>query len=121
MRLLKIILLSVIAVAFVFSSAFATGNVEKGKALFNDAKAFGAPGEKSCSSCHPSGKGLEKAGDKGRKEWKNPAGTWLTLEDASNVCIMMANKGKAIDPRSEEMKDLVAYIKSLGKKEMKKK
>jgi hypothetical protein len=29
---------------------------------------------------------------------------------------MMANKGKTIDPRSQEMMDLVAYIKSLGKK-----
>ena len=40
----------------------------------------------------------------------------MSLEDASNVCIIMANKGKAIDPKSEDMKNLVAYIKSLGKK-----
>lgn len=38
-----------------------------------------------------------------------------SLEDAINVCTMMADKGKAIDPKSEEMKDLIAHIKSLDK------
>lgn len=115
MKYLKMVVLSVTAVGLIFSFAFAAGNVEKGKAMFNDAKAFGAPGEKSCSSCHPNGKGLEKAGEKGKKTWKNPAGVFLSLEDTINVCIVMANKGKALDPKSQEMIDLVAYIKSLGK------
>ena len=116
MKKIGIAVISALAICISVSFAFAAGNVEKGKALFNDAKAFGAPGEKSCNSCHPDGKGLEKAGMRGKKEWKNPGGTWLNLEDANNVCIMMANKGKTIDPRSKEMKDLVAYIKSLAKK-----
>jgi cytochrome c peroxidase len=103
-------------IGLIATPTFAAGNIEKGKALFNDPKAFGAPGEKSCNSCHPNGKGLEKAGMKGRKDWTNPGGKWLALEDANNVCIMMANKGKTIDPRSQEMMDLVAYIKSLSKK-----
>jgi len=97
----------------IFSFAFAA-DIEKGKALFNDPKAFGGQAKKSCGSCHPNGQGLEKSGD--MKEWKNPAGTWMSLEDASNVCIVMALKGKAIDPKSQDMKNLVAYIKSLGKK-----
>ena len=116
MKILKVSLLSVIALALVFSFAFAAGNVEKGKALFNDPKFSG--GTKACSECHPDGKGLEKAGEKGRTEWKNPAGMWLSLEDASNVCLMMANKGMAIDPKGEDMKALIAYIKSLSKKKM---
>jgi cytochrome c553 len=111
----KILLLSMIAVALILSFAYAAGNVEKGKALFNDPKAFNATGEKSCNSCHPDGKGLEKAGVEGKETWTNPGGTWLALEDANNVCIMMANKGKTIDPMSEDMKDLVAFIKSLAK------
>lgn len=114
MKKISIAVISALAVCISVSFAFAAGNVEKGKALFNDPKAFG--GVNSCNSCHPDGKGLEKAGARGKKEWKNPGGTWLNLEDASNVCIMMANKGKTIDPKSEEMKDLVAYIKSLAKK-----
>ena len=114
MKYFKILLLSMITVTLVFSVAYAAGNVDKGKALFDDPKAFNAPGEKSCSSCHPDGKGLEKAGAEGKKTWTNPGGTWLALEDANNVCIMLANKGKTIDPMSEDMKDLVAFIKSLG-------
>jgi mono/diheme cytochrome c family protein len=117
LKFLKVMFMTAIAVAFVFSFSFAAGNASKGKALFDNPKAFGAPGLKSCSSCHPGGKGLEMAGKRSRKEWTNPAGTWLSIEDASNVCIMMANKGKTIDPRSGDMKDLIAYIRSLaGKK-----
>lgn len=116
MKHFKVALFFVLAVGLIVSYAFAAGNVEKGKAMFNDPKAFGAPGPTACSQCHPNGKGLEKAGEKGRKDWKNPAGVFLSLEDTINVCIFMANKGKAIDPRGAEMMDLVAYIKSLAKK-----
>ena len=96
------------------TSAFAAGDAKKGKMLFDYAKFAG--GSVSCSSCHPDGKGLEKTGMKGKKVWKNPAGIWLSLEDASNVCIVLANKGTAIDPKSADMRDLVAYIKSLSMK-----
>ena len=117
MKILKVVMLSMIAIGITASLAFAgvgmmEGNVEKGKALFNDPKAF--HGSTSCSSCHPDGKGLEKAGMMGKKEWINPAGKFKSLEEAINACITMANKGKAIDPKSEEMKDMVAYIQSLG-------
>ncbi len=114
MQFCKIILLALISCGLIFSFAFAAGNIEKGKALFNDPKAFSGAAGKSCGTCHPNGQGLEKAGI--MKEWKNPAGKWMSIEDAVNVCIVMANKGTAIDPKSEQMKDLVAYIKSLGKK-----
>ena len=123
MKMLKIIMLAMLAAMFIASSVFAAGviggDAERGKALFNDPKSFG--GSTSCSSCHPDGKGLEKAGMKDRTEWKNPAGTYKSLEEAVNVCITAANKGKAIDTKSQEMKDMLAYIKSLGmamKKEM---
>lgn len=115
MKYIRILLLSAVTVALILSFAYAAGNVEKGKALFNDPKAFNAPGETSCSSCHPDGKGLEKAGAEGKKTWTNPGGTWLALEDANNVCIMLANKGKTINPVADDMKDLVAFIKSLDK------
>ncbi len=122
MKILRILLLAIFVVGLLFSFAFAAGNVEKGKALFDDPKAFSGSGEKSCSSCHPDGKGLEKSGMMGKKEWKNPVGTFKSLEETINSCIIEANKGKAIDPKLEEMKNVVAYIKSLHKgkaKEMK--
>ncbi|MFO0753468.1 MAG: hypothetical protein U0411_09115 [Thermodesulfovibrionales bacterium] len=117
MRIFGKILLTLLLTVGAFSLSFAAGNAERGKKLFNDPKFAGGTSGSSCSTCHPNGKGLERAGEKGRTEWKNPGGTWLTLEDANNVCIMMANKGKTIDPRSQDMKDLVAYIKSLSGKE----
>lgn len=116
MKALKIALFSMIVLGLIFSFAFAAGDVAKGKALFNDPKFAGGTSGNSCNTCHPDGKGLEKSGAKDKKEWKNPAGIWTSIEDASNVCIIMANKGKAIDPKSDEMKNLIAYIKSLGKK-----
>jgi len=125
MNILKMIIFSMIIIGLAASLGFAGdmmggGSVERGKALFNDPKAFG--GSTSCSSCHPDGKGLEKTGMAGRTEWTNPVGTYKSLEETINVCITKANKGKAIDVKSREMKDMVAYIKSLGmgmKKEMK--
>lgn len=111
MRFIKIALLSLIAPALIFSYAFAAADTAKGKTLFNDVKFAGGTAGKSCNSCHPGGKGLEKAADK--KEFNLGGKTQKSLEEAVNVCIVMANKGKAIDVKSDRMKELVAYIKSL--------
>lgn len=75
-------------------------SADRGKALFNDAK-LGTTG-KSCNDCHPSGKGLEKAGSK-------PG-----LDQTINQCITQAIKGKALDVHSVEMQSMEMYIKSLG-------
>jgi cytochrome c len=84
---------------------------ERGKALFNDTKLGGATSGRSCNTCHPDGKGLVGVGEK--KLWKTPGGESTTLEDAVNICITMALNGKALDVKSEQMKNLVAYLKSL--------
>jgi cytochrome c len=109
MKIFKIALLSFLTVSLVFSFAFAAGNVEKGKALFNDPKFAG--GTKACNECHLGGKGLEKSGMK--KEFNIGGDKQMGIEEAANYCIVHANKGKAIDPKSQEMKGIVAYIKSL--------
>ncbi|MDA8432026.1 MAG: hypothetical protein M0Z60_03570 [Nitrospiraceae bacterium] len=114
MKFLKMLLLSAIALSLGVSLAFAAGSVERGKALFNDSK-LGTNGS-TCGLCHPGGKGLEKAGMAGKVEWKTPGGNMKSLEDAINICITMALKGKALDKKSAKMLDLVAYITSLGKK-----
>lgn len=113
MKILKIALLSLIGVGIIFSIAFAAGSVEKGKALFNDAKFAGGTAGKSCNSCHPHGKGLEKSTEK--KEFNIMGKKQMGLEKAVNFCIENALKGKTIDPKSKQMKDLVAYIKYLKK------
>ncbi len=101
MKVLKIALLSTISFGLSFSFAFSAGDVTKGKILFNDAKLGGGTAGRSCNSCHPDGKGLEKAA--GRQD----------LAQVINSCIENALQGKGLGPKSVEMADLIAYIKSL--------
>ena len=98
-----------IAVILVLAAAFGAGivfaaspeaSIDKGNALFNYPK-LGTSG-KSCNTCHPNGKGLERAGEKS------------DLESIINGCITIPLKGKALDPKSVEMQSLVLYVKSLG-------
>ena len=109
MKTLKIAVLALAAIGMVFSAAVASKHMpaERGKALFNDEKFSG--GVKSCNSCHPNGRGLEK-------EFQVMGKSQKTLEEVVNFCLVNANKGKAVDPASDQMKDIVAYIKSLKKK-----
>jgi cytochrome c len=113
MKFFKIAMLTMVALGLLFSGAFAMKHLpeERGKALFNDTKFGGGTAGKSCNSCHPNGKGLENAADK--KEFNIMGKKQKSLEEAVNFCIEMALKGKAIDPKSDQMKDIVAYIKSL--------
>ena len=77
-------------------------SLDKGKALFNDPK-LSTTG-KSCNSCHPDGKGLDKAWEKS------------DLENILNSCITKGLKGKVLNIKSVEMQSLVLYVKSFGAK-----
>ena len=112
MKSLKVI--AVFALVMLAGSAvFAMNHTpeERGKALFNDPQLGGGTAGRSCNTCHPDGKGLYGVAEK--MEWKNPGGTFKSLEQAVNVCITMALKGKALDVKSDQMKDIVSYLKSL--------
>ena len=102
MKTLPIVVISILSISLFIMVAFAGGDPAKGKVLFNDPTLGGGTAGVSCNSCHPDGKGLEKAGE--RKD----------LATFANSCIQKALKGKGLDPNSEEMADLIAYIKSLG-------
>lgn len=106
MKVLKVCVLSIIAMCLVFSSAFAA-DIAKGKALFNDAKLGGGTAGKSCNSCHKDGSGI----DSSKKEFMG--GKAKSLEDAVNMCITMMLKGKAIDAKGADMANITAYIKSV--------
>jgi cytochrome c len=115
MKSLKIVAL--VAISMLLASAVLAMNhtpEDRGKALFNDPKLGGGTSGKSCATCHADGKGLEAVG--GKKEWKTPGGETKSLEDAINICITMALQGKALDVKSEQMKDLVAYLNSIKPK-----
>lgn len=113
MKIARFFLVSFVVVVLAFSLSFAA-DVEKGKALFNDPTLGGGTSGKSCNSCHPDGKGLEKSGKK--KTFTIMGKKQKSLKDAVNFCIENALKGKPIDTKSEDMANIVAYIKSLGKK-----
>jgi cytochrome c553 len=111
MKVIRISLLVCAVTALIASVSLAAGNVEKGKALFNDPEFAG--GVRACSQCHPGGSGLENAGDK--NVFHVAGGTQHSLEEAVNACIVGASGGRAIGVGSEQMKDIVAYIRSLKK------
>ena len=99
---------------FAFSSTLALAKhhtaEERGKVHFNNS-AF-AGGKKSCSTCHPNGRGLEGSGAK--TSFNIMGGEQSSLEQVINVCIVNANKGTALDVSSTEMQELSSYVKSLG-------
>jgi cytochrome c553 len=101
MRGLSIAVFVMISLSLMLTLALAAGDAMKGKVLFNDPKFGGGTVGMSCNSCHPDGKGVEKAAD--RKDLKKQV----------NACIKNALKGKGIDTKSTEMADMVTYIKSL--------
>jgi cytochrome c5 len=112
MKLLQV--LTFIAVAMLMASTITAMQhtpEDRGKVLFNDPKLGGGTAGISCNTCHPDGKGLFGVGEK--KMWKTPGGESQTLEGAVNICITMALKGKALDVKSDQMKDIISYLKSL--------
>ncbi len=108
----RFLILALLVFVFSFTLAFAKHHTleDRGKAHFENA-AF-AGGKKSCSTCHPNGRGLESAGAK--TAFDIMGGEQNSLESVINVCIVNANKGNAIDDNSVEMQELVSYIKSLS-------
>jgi cytochrome c5 len=112
MKSMKVIAV-VAAVMLAASSALAAHHTpeDRGKALFNDPALGGGTAGRSCNTCHPGGKGLFGVAEK--TEWKNPGGMFKSLAETVNTCIVMALKGKALDVNSDQMKDLISYLKSL--------
>ncbi len=89
--------------------AAGAGDPGRGRTIFADPTFAG--GTRACSSCHPDGKGLEKAGSK--KEFHIMGQTQKSLEEAVNACIVGAIGGRAIPVNSQQMQDVTSYIRSL--------
>ncbi len=97
--------------------------IEKGKALFNDAK-LGKTGT-SCNSCHPGGDtsggqvmGMEIPSLKGAAatfpKYKMPAKSVITLEQMNNMCIKMIMEGEPLKLGGDESVALATYVTSLS-------
>lgn len=113
MKLFRAVAVIILSFALTCAFAFAAGNAERGKKLFSDPKLSGATTGKSCETCHPNGRGLEETG--GKTMWHMMGKKYNSLEAVINYDIETALHGKPLDPKSQEMEDIVAYIKSLGK------
>ncbi len=116
MRTARFVLLVIVALALVAPVVLAgEGSVERGKKYFEDPSFAG--GKKACNNkrCHRDGRGIKDAGKK--TKFTIFGRNADSLEGAVNICIVNANKGKAIPEDSQEMKDIVAFIKSLGEEE----
>ncbi len=106
MKILKLIMLFSTILIFIAGTAF-SGDVMNGKALFNDGN-LGTTG-KSCNSCHTNGKDI----DGSKKTFSILGSEQNSLEDAVNFCIKMALSGKPLQKDSENMEDMVSYLKTL--------
>ncbi len=95
-----------------FSVAMAD-DIEKGKALYKDPKLGGATSGKSCASCHSESSAAKWLN---KKEYSIMGNKAKSIEEAINICIKNAMGGKGLDPKSDDMKALVAYLKYLAKK-----
>jgi cytochrome c len=107
----------VVAGAFIaaasFSAAYAA-DAEKGKTLFESPTLGGSTNEKSCLTCHA--KGTKLNGDLFEREKHTIMGMEKdSVADLVNVCIEKPLGGTAIDPTSNEMTDILAYMKTLVK------
>ena len=103
----KILVSAIIAAVAFPAMAADEASPEKGKELFSSQE-LGTNG-RSCATCHPGGKGLEKAGGYTEGE----------LAEIVNQCIKKPLQGKGLDLGSGEMRSLVAYIKTLSSGEQK--
>ncbi len=113
-RLSVFLIVTVMGMIFYYGYAHTAetpaASIEKGKALFNDSKLGGSTNEESCNSCHPAGKGLEKAC--GKKSFME--GKVHSLDQMVNTCTKMSLKGSPLS--DQEIKDVAAYICSIKKK-----
>ncbi|RJR15253.1 MAG: hypothetical protein C4581_12435 [Nitrospiraceae bacterium] len=104
-------LVVIAAVVVLAMGAAHSGDVKKGKVLFNDSS-LGTNG-KSCNTCHSGGGDID-----GSKKTFVVLGEEITsIGGVINFCIENAMDGKTLDVNSQEMKDIVSYLSTLkGKK-----
>jgi cytochrome c len=100
--MVRIVVFLCVLAAYSLALSAEAVSLDKGSEIFSSSQ----PGSngKSCSSCHPDGKGLRKA-----ENYSDDS-----LVGIINKCITGALQGKALDPNSAEMKSLQRYIKYLA-------
>lgn len=114
-KIVFILTASVICLSLSYAIA---GSSLKGKAYFNDKEFAWSTNQKSCNSCHPNGKGLGMSGEK--SSFKIMGNKLESLEEVINFCIENALEGQKLKIHSEEMQNMMLYIKTIKAKKKKK-
>jgi len=112
----KTIAILVCAAFFGGLSLAHAADAERGKKLFEDPKLGGGTTGKSCATCHEGGSGI---GDDifTRDKYYIMGKEKSSLAGVINVCIEYPLGGHAIDPKGNDMQDIIAYMRELkGKK-----
>ena len=99
-----ILLLSIILMTGFHAYAIEASSLSLGKALFESTE-LGTK-DRSCTGCHPRGKGLDMVGDFNDTE----------LKDIINACLRDALDADMISLESQEMNALVTYVRKFQKK-----
>lgn len=84
------------------SSDAGQSSVELGMLLFHDPALGGSRNEKSCNTCHPDGRGLERATRRSN------------MTEIIKSCILGPMDGNRVDARRIDLRSLKMYIESLG-------
>jgi hypothetical protein len=101
----SIIVLGILIITGFHAYAIEAPSLSLGKTLF-ESEELGTKG-RSCTTCHPHGKGLDMIGDFNDTE----------LKDIINACLRDALGAEMISMESQEMNALVMYVRMYQKKQ----
>jgi len=101
MRFVTLVFLSALFLLLPFT-VFSSDDLQIGKELFSTPL---GSNRKSCSSCHPDGKGLQQADEYQGEQ----------LREMINFCIRDALKGEMLPLADPRLKQLESYVRSLKK------
>lgn len=87
-------------------------SIDHGKALFESQKLGNGTSGRSCGTCHAGGRKLGHDLFQDKQSTMTAEGN-KHLANVINSCIEKALGGTAIDPQGEDMRDLMAYLKTL--------
>lgn len=94
-----------------FIPAQGQGDLKNGRLLFRDEALGGSTNDKSCRSCH---KNESELAGSASKNYDSLFG-YITrdVEEVINLCIILPLKGKPYAKDSQEMADILAYLRSI--------
>lgn len=107
---------TVLIVTVLLPSISLGADLANGRRLYLDPTLAGGTTEKCCATCHEQGRDLGSDLDQ-RTDFDVMGIAMQGLAEVINFCIEVTLRGEGLEPRSNEMGDLIAYIIWLGKQQ----